>query len=35
MQVGGLQPELSRYGMSCEDAQDKYDWRLKIKGETG
>jgi len=23
------------YSLSCEDAQDKDDWRLRIKGTTG
>jgi len=36
--VGGVPPEVpvgvKSFSLFCEDAQDKDDWRLKIKGTT-
>jgi len=27
--------DMKSFGLSCEDAQDKDDWRLRVKGATG
>ena len=37
MAVNGSEPEvrIKSFGLSCEDAQDKDDWRLRIMGATG
>jgi len=27
--------DMTSLGLSCEDARDKYDWKLRITGATG